>query len=118
PALPLIGGGDTRFQPVYVGDVADAIVAALDRADAEGQTYELGGPLVYSMREVLTYVMKETRRRRLLVTLSWRLARLKARFLQHLPNPPLTVDQVALLEQDNVLNGGHPGLAELGIAPT
>ncbi|MFO1075203.1 MAG: complex I NDUFA9 subunit family protein [Geminicoccaceae bacterium] len=118
PVLPLIGGGQTRFQPVYVGDVADAVVAALTRAEAPGRTYELGGPTVYSFRDLIGYLLKVTGRRRLLVSLPFGLARLQGRLLQHLPMPPLTEDQVVLLERDNVLTPGVPGLAELGIQPT
>ena len=118
PVLPLVGGGGTRFQPVYVGDVADAIVAALARPDAAGRTYELGGPKVYSFEELLRYVLEVTGRRRLLLPLPWWLARLQARIFEFLPTPPLTRDQVSLLERDNVVSPGAPGLAELGIAPT
>ena len=66
PVLPLIGGGRTRFQPVYVGDVAEAVVAALTRPEAAGRTYELGGPTTYTFKELLTYLLKVTGRRRLL----------------------------------------------------
>jgi len=118
PALPLVGGGTTRFQPVYVGDVADAVIAGLERPELAGKTFELGGPRVYTFKELLDYVLRVTGRRRLLVTLPFGLARLQARFLELLPNPPLTRDQVALLERDNVVNPQMPGLAELGIQPT
>lgn len=118
PALPLIGGGRTRFQPVHVGDVAQAIVAALSRADTAGRTYELGGPRVATFRELLVYMLAVTRRRRLLVDLPFALARLQGRLFGLLPNPPLTADQVRLLERDNVVSPDMPGLAELGIAPT
>jgi uncharacterized protein YbjT (DUF2867 family) len=118
PALPLIGGGETRFQPVYVGDVADAIVAGLQRPETAGQTYELGGPQVYSFAELMRYMLKVLGRRRLLVPLSFRMAELQARFLELLPAPPLTRDQVELLKTDNVVAQGAKGLAELAIAPT
>jgi len=118
PVLPLVGGGGTRFQPVYVGDVADAIVAALARPDAAGRTFELGGPKVYSFEELLRYVLEVTGRRRLLLPLPWWLARSQARIFEFLPTPPLTRDQVSLLERDNVVGPGAPGLAELGITPT
>lgn len=118
PALPLIGGGHTRFQPVHVGDVAQAIVAALTRADTPGRTYELGGPRVATFRELLAYMLTVTRRRRLLLNLPFGLARLQGRLLQLLPNPPLTEDQVRLLERDNVVGKDMPGLADLGIAAT
>ena len=116
PALPLIGGGRTRFQPVYVGDVADAIIAALSRADSVGKTYELGGPSVYSLRDLLVYLLKVTGRRRLLLSLPFGLASLQGRLLQLLPEPPLTADQVELLKRDSVVTEGALGLADLGIA--
>lgn len=118
PALPLVGGGTTRFQPVYVGDVADAIVAALERPELAGRTFELGGPKVYAFRELLAYTLEVTGRRRLLLPLPFWLARLLARFLELLPTPPLTRDQVSLLERDNVVAEGAFGLAEFGIVPT
>jgi uncharacterized protein YbjT (DUF2867 family) len=116
PALPLIGGGRTRFQPVFVGDVAQAIVIGMSRQD--GRTYELGGPAVYSFKELLQLILRETGRRRILVPLPFGLAMLKAAFLQILPKPLLTVDQVRLLKKDNVVSPTAPGLAELGITPT
>ena len=118
PALPLIGGGETRFQPVYVGDVAAAIVAALEREEARGQTYELGGPQVYSFAELMRYMLEVIGRKRMLVPLSFDLARLQARVLEKLPVPPLTTDQVELLKTDNVVGSDARTLADLGIAPT
>ncbi|MBM3489019.1 MAG: complex I NDUFA9 subunit family protein [Alphaproteobacteria bacterium] len=118
PALPLLGGGTTRFQPVYVGDVAEAIHVILRRPETAGQIYELGGPRSYSFKELLQYVLKETGRNRLLLPLPFGLAKFQAAFLQLLPVPPLTPDQVELLRQDNVVSPGRPGLADLGIAPT
>jgi NADH dehydrogenase len=117
PALPLIGGGATRFQPVYVGDVADAVAAALADPATAGRTYELGGPTVYSFADLMRLMLEQTGRHRLLVPVPFGLARLKAWFLEKLPVPPLTRDQVLMLERDNVV-GGAPGLAELGIRPT
>ncbi len=116
PALPLIGGGRTRFQPIFVGDVAQAIVAGLARQD--GRTYELGGPAIYSFKELLQLILRETGRRRLLVPVPFGIAMLKAAFLQILPKPLLTMDQVRLLKTDNVVSPTAPGLAELGISPT
>jgi uncharacterized protein YbjT (DUF2867 family) len=118
PALPLIGGGETRFQPVYVGDVADAIVAGLQRPDAVGQTYELGGPQVYSFAELMRYMLDVVDRRRLLVPVSFGVAEFLARLLELLPAPPLTRDQVELLKTDNVVSAGAKGLAELAITPS
>ncbi len=118
PALPLIGGGKTRFQPVFVGDVARAIATCLDSADARGRTYELGGPTTYSFKELLQLILKETGRRRALVRLPFGLAMIKAAFLQILPKPLLTVDQVKLLKTDNIVAPTAAGLADLGITPT
>lgn len=118
PALPLIGGGGNRFQPVYVGDVAAATVAALTRDDAVGRTYELGGPRVYTFKELLAYMLGVLGRRRLLVTLPYGIAALQARVLELLPEPPLTRDQIELLKRDNVVSPGAAGLAELGVAAT
>jgi len=116
PALPLIGGGRTRFQPVFVGDVAQAILAALSRQD--GRTYELGGPSVYSFKELMQLILRETGRKRALVPVPFGIAFLKAAFLQLLPNPLLTIDQVKLLKKDNVVSPTASGLADLGITPT
>jgi uncharacterized protein YbjT (DUF2867 family) len=118
PVLPLIGGGRTRFQPVYVCDVAGAIMAALLRDDAPGRTYELGGPKVYSFEELMRYMLKVLGRRRLLVNLPWAIARLQARLMELLPEPPLTRDQVEMLKTDNVVAEGALGLADLEITPT
>ena len=121
PVLPLIGGGETKFQPVFVGDVAKAIVAASGRDDLAGQTFELGGPEVLSYRQVLEYVVKETGRARPLVPVPWPLAALIGAVgdvqsaLIALP-PILTSDQVKLLRADNVAAG--PGLSTLGIEAT
>jgi uncharacterized protein YbjT (DUF2867 family) len=105
PVLPLIGGGHTKFQPAFVGDVAQTIVAALEgRAAAAEAPYELGGPEVLTMREVMERVLAYTMRSRPLVPLPFWLAKLQGAFLQWLPNPPLTVDQVRLLERDNVVS--------------
>jgi NADH dehydrogenase len=117
PALPLIGGGRTRFQPVYVDDVAGAIVSALDHPEAPGKTYELGGPRVYAFKQLMELMLAEIGRKRLLVPLPFWAALLKASVLQLLPVPPLTRDQVRLLMRDNVVQPGALGLAELGIQP-
>ena len=118
PLLPLIGGGEQKFQPVYVGDVADAIVQALTDSSAAGRTYELCGPTVYSFKELMELVMSETGRHVGLVPVPFELARIKAFFLELLPVPPLTRDQVELLRGDNIATGNLPGLKDLGIAPT
>jgi uncharacterized protein YbjT (DUF2867 family) len=122
PALPLIGGGHTRLQPVYVADVAAAVVAALALPEARGAVYELGGPKVYSFKELLQFILRETGRKRLLLPLPFALASFEAFFLQ-LPafilplKPLLTMDQVRLLKSDNVVHDGARTLADLGITP-
>jgi uncharacterized protein YbjT (DUF2867 family) len=118
PVLPLIGGGRTRFQPVYVGDLADAIVAALERDDAPGRTYELGGPQVYSFAELMRYMLGVIGRRRALLSISFEQAALQARALELLPVPPLTRDQVELLKTDNVVASDAATLTDLGVSPT
>src|SRR3546814_19501486 len=97
PALPLIGGGRTRFQPVYVGDVAAAIMKALSEPACRGKAYELGGPKVYSCREPMELLLATIGRKRMLVSLPFALARLQATFLERLPHPLLTRDQVTPL---------------------
>jgi len=118
PALPLIDGGHTRMQPVYVGDVADAVCHALNHTACENQTYELGGPQVMTMREIMEYTLEQTGQKRLLVPLPSAIAAFKARFLELLPKPPLTRDQLKLLAVDNVVGKGAKTLADLGIQPT
>jgi uncharacterized protein YbjT (DUF2867 family) len=118
PVMPLIGGGETRFQPVYVGDVADAVIASLEDPAATGRTYELGGPKVYTLRQLLELMLAEIRRKRLFVTLPFGLAALQARLMSLLPDPPLTPDQVELLKQDNVVSSSAMTLASLGLPAT
>jgi uncharacterized protein YbjT (DUF2867 family) len=120
PALPLIGGGKTRFQPVYAGDVGAAIAAALKMPAAVGATYELGGPGVYSFRELMTLLLKETQHKRALVPISFPIAEVMGSVGQLIAvtpfTPPITRDQVELLKSDNVASG--PGLTDLGVTPT
>jgi uncharacterized protein YbjT (DUF2867 family) len=118
PALPLIGAGETRFQPVYVGDVADAVVTCLEDPATAGRVYELGGPKIYTFREVLELVLSEIRRKRRFVDLPFGLAAFQARLMSILPSPPLTPDQVELLKSDNIVSSGALTLASLGITPT
>jgi uncharacterized protein YbjT (DUF2867 family) len=117
PLMPVISG-ETRMQPVYVGDVADAAMAALGRADAAGALYELGGPRVWTFRELLTYVLQQTGRHRVMVNVPPSLARLQASLLEFMPGQPLTRDQLLMLSRDNVVAPDVPGLADLGIVPT
>ncbi len=123
PVLPLIGGGATRFQPVFVGDVAKAVALAVAEPGHDGRTYELGGPTVLSFREVMELILKETERNRILLPLPFPVARMIGLMCAPLAfftpwAPPLTADQVESLKVDNVVSGACPGLAELGIQPT
>jgi uncharacterized protein YbjT (DUF2867 family) len=104
PALPLIGGGTTRFQPVFVGDVAAAIAEAVTGNARAGTTYELGGPEVRTFKELMQFVLKVTERKRLLLPLPFFAAKLQAMLLQFMPTPLLTPDQVELLRVDNVVS--------------
>ena len=104
PILPLVGGGETKFQPVFVGDVAEAVMAAVDGKAKPGTVYELGGPAPKSFRELLEFICATTGRKRLLVPMPFWAAKFNARFMQLLPKPMLTVDQVALLKSDNLVS--------------
>jgi NADH dehydrogenase len=118
PVLPLIGGGATKFQPVYVGDVAAAVSAALLRDDTQGKSYALAGPAIFTMRQLFELMLHVIGRKRLLMSLPFGLASLQAFFLEWLPHPPLTRDQVRMLRHDAIAPPDAPGLAELGITPT
>jgi NADH dehydrogenase len=123
PVLPLIGGGGTRFQPVFVGDVAAAVSRALTDPAAEGRTYELGGPAIYTFKELMELLLKEIGRSRLLAPLPFPIAGLMGGAgdllaATGLVAPPITSDQVAMLRRDNVVTAGALGLADLGVAAT
>ncbi|HVQ70244.1 MAG: complex I NDUFA9 subunit family protein [Pseudolabrys sp.] len=122
PALPLVGGGLTRFQPVFVGDVASAIADAVDGKTRPGTVYELGGPDVRTFRELMQFVLTTIERKRLLVSLPFVMARAQAAFLQYFPKPVLTPDQVELLRSDNVVSQAATSEARtlqgLGIDPS
>ena len=122
PALPLIGGGETRMQPVYVGDVAAAVADAVDGKAKAGEAYELGGPEVLTMRQIMETILEITDRDRMLVSLPFGLAKLQSLFLQFAPGAlKLTPDQVELLRSDNVVsqaaNTSGLTLEGLGITP-
>lgn len=104
PALPLIGGGQTKFQPVFAGDVSEGMERLLTLGTAGGKTYEFGGPEVFTFKELMEFMLKTICRRRLLVPLPWGLAKAQAAILQLLPKPLLTMDQVELLKTDNVVS--------------
>ena len=117
PVIPLIGGGHTRLQPVYVEDVAEAIAHMLGDTGTAGRTYELAGPDVYTTRELTEFVLRITCRQRLLAPVPFAMARIQARLFEFLPNPPLTTGQVELLKADNVASASLPGLRALNIEP-
>jgi len=117
PVLPLIGGGGTRLQPVYVEDVAEAIARILADPGTAGRTYELAGPVVYTLRELVEITLRLIGRWRLLVPVPFAVAEVQARLFELLPSPPLTTGQVDLLKSDNVASGALPGFRELNIQP-
>ena len=116
PVLPLIGGG-TRLQPVFVEDVAEAIASILADPGTVGQTYELAGPRVYTLRELVNMTLQLMGKRRLLVAVPFAVAEIQARLFEFLPNPPLTTGQVDLLKVDNVASKTLPGFQDLKIRP-
>ena len=117
PVLPLIGGGSTRLQPVFVEDVAEAVTSSLADPATIGRIYELAGPKVYPLRDLFEYTLRLIGKRRLLVPIPFILAEIQARLLELLPYPPLTTGQVDLLKLDSVASGVLPGFAELNIRP-
>jgi uncharacterized protein YbjT (DUF2867 family) len=117
PVLPLIGGGRTRLQPVYVEDVAEAVTRILADPGTVGRTYELAGPEVYTLRDLVRFTLRVIGKRRLLMPVPFAVAKIQARLFELLPSPPLTTSQVDLLKVDSVASGTVPGLRELAIRP-
>ncbi|MDE2466342.1 MAG: complex I NDUFA9 subunit family protein [Alphaproteobacteria bacterium] len=117
PVLPLIGGGTTRFQPVFVGDVARAACVCLNNPATAAKTYELGGPDIYSFKQLMQIMLRVICRRRLLLPVPFGVAGVLGSVLRMLPNAPITADQVRLLKTDNVVGADAPSLADLGIEP-
>jgi uncharacterized protein YbjT (DUF2867 family) len=117
PIMPVIHG-ETKMQPVYVSDVADAAMAALASSTTRGKIFEIGGPRVWTFREILAFILKTTHRDRTLLNIPMGIARLQASILQHVPGKPLTPDQLLMLSKDSVVAPGALGLADLGITPT
>ena len=118
PMLPLIGGGKTKFAPIYVGDVAKTIVKALELNNSEPKIYELGGPENYSFKELMEILLTEIKKKRFLITIPYGFAKFQSYFLQMMPNPLLTPDQVELLKHNNIVSGEYPTLNDLGIIGT
>ena len=117
PVVPLIGGGRTRLQPVYVEDVAEGIVRMLADRGTAGRTYELAGPGVYTLRELVSFAQRLIGRPPLVVPVPFAVAEVLAQLFELLPSPPLTTSQVDLLKADNVASGALPGFRELDIQP-
>jgi NADH dehydrogenase len=117
PVLPLIGGGRSRLQPVYVDDVADAVTRVLANSGTAGRTYELAGPQIYTLLELIRFALHLMGRRRPLLPIPFAVAEIQARLFEFLPSPPLTTSQVDLLKADNVASGTLPGFRELDIQP-
>jgi NADH dehydrogenase len=117
PVVPLIGGGRTRLQPVYVEDVAEAIARMLADPASAGRTYELAGPGVYTLRDLVSFALRILGKRRLLLPVPLSVAAIQARLFELLPNPPLTSGQVDLLRTDNLANETLPGFRDLDIRP-
>ena len=117
PVLPLIGGGTTKFQPVFVHDMTAGLLELLKRPETAGKTYEFGGPQVYSFKVLLELLLTAMNRQRVLIPIPFALAEMQAGLLELFPNPPLTRDQVRLLKTDKVVSGVEPTLGDLGIQP-
>jgi uncharacterized protein YbjT (DUF2867 family) len=120
PVIPLPGCGETKFAPVHVGDLAQAIVNAMADPASAGKTYEIGGPKTYSYRQLMELTLAEIHKHRLLLPLPWPLASLLGEVAEipskFLPIPPvLTADQVTMLKSDNIPSPGMPGLKQLGV---
>ena len=118
PVLPLIGGGKTKFAPIYVGDITKTIVKTLELNNSEPKIYELGGPKNYSFKELMEILLTEIKKKRFLIPIPFSLAKFNSYFLQMMPNPLLTPDQVEMLKYNNIVSGDYPTLKDLGITGT
>ena len=118
PALPLIGGGQTKFQPIYVGDVAKSIVAILEKEEIDNNIFELGGPEIFTFKELMKILLREIKKKRFLISITFGMAKFQSYFMQLMPTPLLTPDQVEMLKYDNVVSGQYPSLRDLGITGT
>ena len=120
PALPLIGGGKMKFQPVYVEDIAQAVSNIMNDTSGQfaGEVFELGGPDIVTFEEIYKILLQETNRNRALVSIPWGIAKIQGAFMGMLPQPPLTLDQVKSLKTDNVVSGEAKTLADLGVTAT
>jgi len=117
PVLPLIGGGLTYFQPIYVGDIAKSIMAVLEKEKINNNIFELGGPQIFTFKELMKILLKEINKKRFLVPIPFLFAKFQAKILQLLPKPLLTTDQVEMLKYDNIVTNKYPTLKDLKINP-
>ncbi len=117
PALPVIGEGETKFQPVFVGDVAESILFCLKHSFTDGQIYELGGPSIYTFKELLIYMLEAINKKRPIVPIPIFAMRIPAAFFSFFPNPPITADQLRMLEKDNIVDENMPNITSLNITP-
>jgi NADH dehydrogenase len=117
PVLPLIGGGLTYFQPIYVGDIAKSIMAVLEKEEINNNIFELGGPQIFTFKELMKILLKEINKKRFLIPIPFLFAKFQAKILQLLPKPLLTTDQVEMLKYDNIVTNKYPTLKDLKINP-
>jgi NADH dehydrogenase len=117
PALPLIGGGLNYFQPIYVGDIANSIMAVLEKEEINNNIFELGGPQIFTFKELMNILLKEINKKRFLVPIPFLFAKFQAKILQLLPKPLLTTDQVEMLKYDNIVTNKYLTLKDLKINP-
>ena len=117
PVLPLIGGGLTYFQPIYVEDIAKSIVVVSEKEEINNSIYELGGPQTFTFKELMKILLKQIKKKRFLVPIPFSFAKFQAKILQLLPKPPLTTDQVEMLKYDNIVTNNYPTIKDLKINP-
>jgi NADH dehydrogenase len=117
PVLPLIGGGLTYFQPIYVGDIAKSIMAVLEKEEIDNNIFELGGPQIFTFKELMKILLKEINKKRFLVPIPFKFARFQAKILQLLPKPLLTTDNVEMLQYDAIVSNKYLTLKDLKISP-
>ena len=117
PALPLIGGGQTKFQPIHVSDLCKAIVAIVNKEEIDQSIYELGGSQVYTFKEMMEILLKQIKKKRFLIPIPFSIAKFQAKILQLFPKPLLTTDQVEMLKYDNVVSNNYPTIKDLKINP-
>ena len=117
PFLPMIGGGQTKFQPIYVGDVAKAIATILETEEIDNKIYELGGAEIFTFQQLMNILLKEIQKRRFLIPIPFSIAKFMARILQLFPKPLITTDQIEMLKEDNVVSNNYGTLLDLNIEP-